>query len=266
MDGNKGKKKKLIWAVAGIIIVAAVILCAFLGNYLVKEKERQEAEARKNMTYEEIASQVSADTASEPDAESSYQSPVNFEELQELNPDAYAWIKIPGTNIDYPIMQKADGDQSYYLNTTMTGLEGFPGSIYTENYNAKDFQDANTLIYGHDLQDGTMFTQLHKYADRNFMAENPYVYIYTPEKMLKYQIYAAVVFDDRHIMMNFDFNNPDSYQQFLNETLELRDMQSVIDTNVPVNNQSKIITMSTCIAERPENRWLVEAVLIDETE
>lgn len=257
------KNRKILWAVVAVLIGTAVIVCIFLGNYLLKEKARQAEEAKKSMTYEEIASEVIKEKETDTE-QSDYQSPVDFEQLWELNQDAYAWIQIPGTNIDYPILQKEDGDQSYYLNTTLTGAEGYPGSIYTENYNVKDFQDFNTVIYGHDLIDGTMFSELHKYADRNFMDTNPYVYIYTPDKMLKYQIFAAVVFDDRHLMVNFDFDNPSSYQLFLNEIYDLRDMQSVVKTDIPVTTESRIITMSTCIAERPDNRWLVGAVLVDE--
>ncbi len=257
------KNRKILWAAVAVGVCAAVIVCIFLGNYLLKEKARQAEEAKKSMTYEDIASEVIKEQ--DPDTEQAdYQSPVDFTQLKELNQDAYAWIKIPGTNIDYPILQKEDGDQSYYLNTTLTGVEGYPGSIYTENCNTKDFQDLNTIIYGHDLIDGTMFSELHKYADQNFMDTNPYVYIYTPDKMLKYQIFAAVVFDDRHLMLSFDFDNPSSYQLFLDEIYDLRDMQSVVNTDIPVSTESRIITMSTCIAEKPDNRWLVGAVLVDE--
>lgn len=257
---RKNQNKKTGWIIAGIIAVVAIIACIFLGNYLVKEKARQEKEAQKNKTYEEIALEISTDKKTEEE----FKSPINFEELQAINADAYAWIQIPGTNIDYPVMQKEEGDQAYYLNTSLTGKTGFPGSIYTENYTSKDFQDNNSIIYGHDLKDGTMFSQLHKFSDAAFMSENPYVYIYMPDRTLKYQIYAAVVFDDNHLLSRFDFNNPESYQSFLDETFSKKDMKSVVNENVPVSIQDKIITMSTCIANQPNNRWLVEAVLVDE--
>lgn len=88
--------------------------------------------------------------------------------MKETNPDIYAWIEIPDTNVNYPIVQSAD-DDSYYLNHTIDGQEGYPGSIYTEKVNAKDFSDFNTVIYGHDMKDGSMFKDLHKFEDADFL-------------------------------------------------------------------------------------------------
>lgn len=93
---------------------------------------------------------------------------IDFEELHKtVCEDIYAWIYIPNTNIDYPLLQHAT-DNSYYLEHNLDDSEGYPGCIYTENNNSKDFTDRHTVIYGHNMRDGRMFSDLHKYEDREF--------------------------------------------------------------------------------------------------
>lgn len=191
--------------------------------------------------------------------------PVDFEGMWEINEDVYAWITIPGTNIDYPILQHAT-DHSYYLNYNIDGSYGFPGCIYTENLNAKDFNDNNTLIYGHDLKAGTMFSQLHKYRDKAFFEENDKVYIYTPEKELTYTIFAAYLFDDRHLMYSFDFADREVYASYLDMVLNMRSLDANLREDVSVTAEDKIITLETCARNQPDKRLLVQAVLTQDSE
>ncbi|MCI8835142.1 MAG: class B sortase, partial [Ruminococcus sp.] len=148
----------------------------------------------------------------------------------------------------------------YYLNMTMDGKYGLPGSIYTEKYNAQDFSDRVTVIYGHTMHDGTMFSELKKYRDRAFFDQNPYIYIYLPTARLKYQIFAAVAFDNRYILGEYSFSSPEDFESY---TTELKSsLDGNINENVEINNP--IITLSTCIDEFPNQRWLVNAVLLEE--
>lgn len=186
--------------------------------------------------------------------------PVDFIALQEVNPDVYAWISVPGTEIEYPILQHAT-DNTYYLNYNIDGSYGYPGCIYTENLNAKDFSDANTVIYGHNMKNGTMFAQLHKFEDAVFFDEHREVLIYTPEKKYCYTIFAAYVYDDRHLLYNFDFSDTQVYERYLNDIFERRDMSANIRTDMDVTCEDKIITLVTCMSQQPEKRLLVQAVL-----
>lgn len=204
-------------------------------------------------------------SVSEPTSEVSqipYDCPIDFDTLRETNPDVYAWITIPGTVIDYPILQHAT-DDSYYLNYTIDGVEGYPGCIYTEHVNSKDFTDNNTVIYGHNMRNGTMFTDLHKFREADFFAKNDTVYIYTPEKQFTYKIFAAYLYDDRHLMNSFDFSDMDVYSDYL---LELQNIHSIDENanlrkDITITESDKIITLITCIREQPEKRVYVQAVL-----
>ena len=122
--------------------------------------------------------------------------PVDFEALQAENPDIYAWITIPGTNVDYPILQ-LEGDNGYYLNHSVDGAGSIAGAIFTEDYNSKDFTDPNTIIYGHNMKNGSMFRTLHNYSDREFFDNNRDITIYMPDKILHYTIFAAYLYDSR---------------------------------------------------------------------
>lgn len=248
---------------ARILFLVAALSFAFAGfsckkkndNEQIYEELSQEAEAEPEDLIEEEPSEP------EPEEEA-VEIPVNFQEIWETNEDIYGWIRIPGTVIDYPIVQHPT-DDSYYLDHTIEGVKGYPGSIYTESLNQRDFQDGNTVIYGHNMKNGSMFAQLHKYENEDFLRENSTVYIYTPEKIFTYEIFAAVVYDDRHILKSFDFENADSFEEFLSTLKDSRYVSStVLEERLP-SFGDKILTLSTCISNMNENRWLVEAVLTD---
>ena len=190
---------------------------------------------------------------------------IDFEYLWTINEDIYAWITIPGTNIDYPVLQHPTYD-SFYLNHNVDGSYGYPSCIYTESVNSKDFTDPNTVLYGHNLKAKTMFTQLHKFESRDFFDENRDVYIYLPGQTLHYKIFAAYVYDDRHLMYSFDFWNEDVFADYLQSVYDIRDMSANIDREMTVTSEDRIITMATCMPKKAdsEKRLLVQAVLIEE--
>ena len=188
-----------------------------------------------------------------------YVSPVDFEALWEVNTDIFAWIDIPDTNIRFPVVQHPTQD-NYYLEHTIEGYHArVPGSIYTFTGVAKDFSDFNTIIYGHNMYNGTMFSNLYMFQDRDYLAEHPKIYIYTPDAEYSYTIFAAVVYDDRLISLSFDFSwdgdreaSLDSLNHGVSGTLYLDD--------VPVSTDSHIITLSTCIRYHEDQRLLIVAV------
>lgn len=187
--------------------------------------------------------------------------PVDFESLQEYNPDIYAWITIPGTEVDYPIVQRPE-DNAYYLTHNTDGEESAEGAIFTEDYNSRDFTDPNTVIYGHNMRNGSMFRSLHNYMDRSFFDENREVLIYMPDKILHYEIFSAYLYDSRHLLLSFDFDDPEVFARYLDDIKSIRGMNSFVDTSVEVTAEDKIITMSTCYKGMDDRRYLVQAVLV----
>lgn len=187
---------------------------------------------------------------------------IDFDYLWTVNPDIIAWITIPGTNIDYPVLQHPS-DDSYYLTHNLDGSYGYPGCIYIESLNHADFSDPDTLIYGHNLKAKTMFTELHKFENKDFFEEYNEVILHLPDKTLHYRIFAAHVYDDRHLLYSFDFADEDIYAGFLKSIYDIRDMSANIDRTFEVTPQDRIISLETCISgeENREKRYLVHAVL-----
>lgn len=188
---------------------------------------------------------------------------VNFSELWKINTDVYAWIKVPNTNIDYPILQTS-GDDAFYLEHNMYKQYAFAGSVYTEKINKKDFSDPNTLIYGHNLLNGTMFASLHNFRDPNFFANNEYFYIYLPDRTLTYQIFSAYEYDDRHIMYSFDFNDKDEFAKYLEYATNPTNSMTYNTRDISVTTDDKIVTLSTCMDAIATSRYLVQGVLVSD--
>lgn len=181
---------------------------------------------------------------------------------EETNKDIYAWIHIQNTVIDYPVVQHPT-DNLYYLNHNLDGSKGYPGCIYSEDYNTTDFTDVNTVLYGHNMKDGSMFAGLHNYEDSLFFEENPYVFIYTEDNVYVYKIFAAYEAGSEHILVNYGFNNKTTYQQYLDNIMNMRTMNFNLRKDAAVNSDSQILTLSTCIANKPNNRYLVQGVLLN---
>ena len=261
-------KYKILFGVFLIIFLAAGGFCVY---YYTVQKQKEQV-------YEELAEEVKATPTPSPTAEPAKTPeateeatteptpevviPIGFAQLQQRNSDIYAWIQIPDTVIDYPILQSA-ADNTYYLNHTLDKAEGLPGSIYTENINQVDFTDKNTVIYGHNMNDGSMFGGLHQYVDPAYMEAHPDIYIYTPDHIYTYRVFAAVTYDNRHILRSYDCNDEAQFQAFLDSVMSVRNIASHFSSETTATVNDRIITLSTCNSNS-EQRFLVEAVLINE--
>lgn len=187
---------------------------------------------------------------------------VDFKKLQKTNPDVYAWIEVPGTVISYPVLQSAD-DNAFYTKHRWDGSYYAGGAIFTEDYNSKDFTDRNTVIYGHYMNNGTLFAGLHSFIDADFFAENRYVYIYTPDKTLTYKIFAVYPYDTRHLLLSFDYSNPFIFGKVFESVFKIRDMSAQISDDVTLDSENDLVlTLSTCFYGDGEKRFLLQAVLV----
>lgn len=255
-----GKRKRLIVV---LVIVLVIFAAAVIGMIVLAMQQQRDAELNRQM--QQIAQQTPEPSASpsetpEVSATPTADIPIDFEALQAQNANIYAWITIPGTDIDYPILQNPL-DDAFYLTHNAAGQESVEGAIFTEMANSKDFTDPNTVIYGHRMNNGSMFAGLHQYEDKGFFDSNREVIIYTPSQKLTYKIFAAYAAGDEHILQTYDFSNPGVYTGYLDKIFEVRDMKASVDRTMQVDNQDKIITLSTCIKGQDEKRYLVQAVL-----
>lgn len=198
--------------------------------------------------------------SSKPSEVSSGPKEVDFKSLQRINKDIYAWIRIPGTVIDYPILNRP-GDNGYYLKRNYYGYAASRGSIYTEDYNSRDFDDPVTLIYGHNMRDGSMFGSIQQtYTRRSFMDSHKEIQIIMPDKTYTYEIFAAVPYSNIHLMYYYDYTSPIVFDQVMADILSVRAVNAVIDKNVQVTSDDHVIILSTCLTGNDNKRYLLLAV------
>lgn len=264
------------WAVDSVDVAHEETVLATARPALTEEEQEEQYRAMKAAMEESDVSDdgqealepqnlQQADGAQPAEEYLAHEGAVNFEYLWTINEDIYAWITIPGTNIDYPVLQHPT-DDTFYLNHNLDGSYGYPSCIYTERLNSKDFSDPNTVIYGHNMKAKTMFAQLHKFESKDFFDANKRVIIYLPDRTLHYQVFAAYVYDDRHLMYSFDFSDEDVFADYLEDIYDIRDMSANIDRETAVTAQDRIITLATCMpgTADADKRLLVQAVLIEE--
>ena len=266
------KKKKRIWFI--LFLLFLMIFLSAVVILFIRHKDRKTADnsydrmqevVNGSSEEEEIA--IDTETEMEDDALAGIDIPeknIDWDALHEENEDIYAWIYVPNTTVDYPVLQHPD-DNSYYLNYNIDGSKGYPGCIYTENYNSKDFTDVNTVLYGHNLKDKTMFSTLHNFEDDEIFNQDNYIFIYTKDYIYVYQIFAAYEYEALHLLVNFDYSNEYVYQDYLDSIFEnTTGRESNLKTDVEVTTEDKIITLSTCTSDHNSNyRYLVAGKLLN---
>jgi sortase B len=187
---------------------------------------------------------------------------LDFDRIKEANSDIYAWIEVPGTDVDYPVLQSTLSDD-YYLGHNMDGSKGYPGCIYSESINSRLFTDKNTVLYGHDMKNGTMFASLHRFEDSDFFRENQYIYIYVQDgRTLVYRIFAAYRTDATHQLKGYDITTDDGFSAYINGIYAHDGSSDNFDTGVRVDSGSRILTLSTCNSDY-KGRYLVQGVLVE---
>lgn len=258
---NEKKKKntgKIIWVIlfitaVAVFIISGVMLALSFGNF---EKPLDEF---KNPPTDATASSEDTD---QPTSQL-VPNPINFDALDAVNQDIYAWLIVPGTPIDYPVLQNAQND-AFYLKHAYDKTASPSGSLYTEALNRKDFSDPNTVIYGHYMRNGTFFGPLHEFRDADFFSQNRYFYIYTPGHMYKYEIFAAYETDNRHILYAYDFYDPQVFAAYIEQVFTPSDNKNLAQ-GIEIGPSDRIVTLSTCVQSgADELRYLVQGVLIEQ--
>ena len=181
---------------------------------------------------------------------------VDFDALKAINDDVVGWLELEAIpSISYPIAQGEDNE--YYLHRTIKKTYNFAGSVFIDSTNASDFSDCNTIIYGHNMKDKTMFGKLNNYKDEEFYKENPYFYIYTPDYTYRYDIFSCYLARvDNEVDFYTQFASDEQFQEFLDGVKA----QSAYDTGVEVTPEDKVITLMTCNKAGYDYRFLVHAV------
>lgn len=187
---------------------------------------------------------------------------VDFEYLhQNVNKDIVAWIYCADTAINYAVTQGDDND--YYLHRLLDGSYNYGGTLFIDYRNPSDFTGWNTFLYGHNMKDGSMFGSVTMYNEQWYYDAHPVWYLLTPEKNFKFEpIGGFVVPGDSEIynLNSFEFNYTKEQRDAL---IQVAQMNSTFSTgnNVTINDDDKLLTLSTCDYEFDDARYLLIGVL-----
>ena len=190
-----------------------------------------------------------------------YVSPIDFAALQAENPDIYGWLDIPDTDISYPLLQSQE-DDTFYLNHDAYKDYNSAGSLFTEHrYNTTDMTDPVTVVYGHRQNDGSMFGTLQQtFSDPESFASHKTIVVYLPDRELRYQVRAALPYDNRHILYQYDFYDTQSYSDFLYSVYNARAL-GINYAEQAIEPDDSLLILSTCLKGNRKNRFLVLAAL-----
>lgn len=178
---------------------------------------------------------------------------INFDELKKTNPDVIGWIYIPDTVVDYPVVQCDNNDK--YLHTLFSGENNKAGAIFVDARNTMNFTDQNTIIYGHNMKNKSMFHVLSEYGSQEFYDKHNIIYYYTIDGVYELRIFSTytVHANDPYTSINFGEQRSDLINKFVE--------RSAVNSSFTVGTNDKIASLSTCAYNFEDARFVVQATV-----
>lgn len=189
--------------------------------------------------------------------------PVDFAQLQAEAPDIYAWLELPDTGIDDPVLQRAGADL-FYNSHNAYGQYYMCGAVFSQSaYNGRNFDSPMTVLYGHSTVLGQpgAFMELNNYADEAYFDAHREMRVYMPDGMYVYRIFAACVHSNEHLLYCHDFSDETQFDAFFSSLTEDTSPDSHIDAEALPQAGNKVLTLSTCYSANKNLRYLVMGVL-----
>lgn len=246
-------------------ILLVVCICVFLFSgyqlFSIYSKYRKVDEDN-NKLVQEVITKVETE-----DEEKEEPFVVDFQKLKEINPDVVGWMSVPGTPISNVVVKAEDND--YYLHRNYNGEYSFAGTLFLDYMNTPEWQDFNTVVYGHNMKNDSMFGTLNKYKSYDYYTQHPYIEIYVGDDMYRYEVVCARDIDlsgTYSYVINMETSEgyvpltEEAKQTLINEWENTR----YYNTGVPMTTEDKYITLSTCVDTLNDNyRFGVTAKLIE---
>lgn len=181
----------------------------------------------------------------------------DFAALAAVNPDIVGWITVPGTSISYPVVQTTDNDR--YLHETFEGKRNGSGCVFMDKDNQPDGRGQHTILYGHNMKNGSMFHDLVQYKQADFFTEHRTVYFDTPQGRTELTVVAAYAADAGE---TYNFNNadPKSFRAFLKKAAAKSPVQV---EDVALDEVTSAFSLQTCSYETDNARTYVLAVPVN---
>ncbi|HAG69313.1 MAG TPA: hypothetical protein DCL38_04995 [Lachnospiraceae bacterium] len=253
---NNDKKRARYLAVSITFLIAAVILGLSAAGYKLKRlrtlnhqpalrDEAEEAEEEKVNIWNGI---VVPDKG------------IDWAALKLQNADIFAWIYIPGTRVDYPVLRSA-GDPYFYYSHAEEGESSENGAIFAGG-DFRGFSLSNMVVYGRELSDGSRFSTLSYYEDADFFDRSPYIFVYTPLKTYIFEIFAAYRYGE--VPLETEFGAKEDFTAYIESVFGQKDLNSNFrrDTKTALNEEARVLSCAS-LGGPEDIRYVVQAVLLN---
>ena len=253
------KKKKIICIMLILIFTSGIVIGAIQLYKQYHEYSEGEDSYTDLEDYVKLPEEPEAPSASSVDDETESGGrewpAVDFASLQEINPDIVGWIYIERTEINYPVVQ--GNDNQYYLKHLFSGEWNGSGCIFLDSRNRADFSDRHSIIYGHHMKNGSMFSGLTEYKKQEFYDSHSVALLLTPDKNYEIEFFAGYVASVQDKAWELDFPSDPDFTEWLDKTKE----RSCFTSGITPAVTDRILTLSTCSYEINNARFVLLGVL-----
>lgn len=201
-------------------------------------------------TYNEVTSTVVTFTNEISTDDADFPIKVDFDKLKKINSEVVGWLYCKNTQINYPIVQTDNNE--YYLHNMINGEYNFAGTLFVDYRCEKDFAGLNTIVYGHNMKNGSMFGELPKYKEQDYYDAHPIMWLLTPDKTYRVELISGQVTTADSSAYDIISKSED-----LTKYIENAVSQSFFKTNSSIDDAEKIITLSTCSYEYENARFVL---------
>ena len=239
------KKSKILITLIQIVLIAVII---FSGIKIIEW-------IKSNKKNKDIMSEIKENVVINNDMDSNNEEyKIDFAKLKQKNSDAIAWIKVNGTDIDFPVVKGTDN--SYYLTHNFDKEKNKAGWIFADYRNKFDGTDKNIIIYGHNMKNGSMFASLKDVIKEEWYnnENNKYIALITENENCKYQVFSVYQIETEEYYLQTNISN---FKEFV-EKIKGRSKK---DFNVDIKETDSILTLSTC-ADNTKYRVVLHAVKV----
>ena len=181
--------------------------------------------------------------------------PIDFSELQQVNEDIAGWLRIRALDISYPVVQGEDND--YYLHRTFEKEDNFAGCLFVNCDNDRYFTDQNTIIYGHNMKNGSMFGKLKQFREEETYNKSKYFWMFTPDLIFQYRIFSAMVVNKTGLAYQTFYSDED-FNEWINKAFEGSEVEN---SGIQVTSDDHVVTLSTCTGD-DSTRFVVMGKLV----
>lgn len=254
----KNLKKKIVCIALALVFAFGLIFSAYkvfiqLNEYRQGKMYYDELNSCVRLPGQNESTEALTEDERQPEAENLPK--IDFDALKDINSDIVGWIYFEDTNIDYPVV-KGD-DNVYYLDRLYNGELNGSGSIFLDFQNSETFSDKNSILYGHHMKNGAMFSDITKYKEQSYYDEHTEAFLLTPGKNYRIKLFSAYVTNPNDDARQISFGSDDEFMRWTNRLVNL----SCFKCDIAPVASDRIITFSTCSYEFDDARFVLHGII-----